>query len=47
MVLAVYWHMQVMLPCHYVTNAVGLWYDDHGKVDTGVNFVEHGGQQNR
>ena len=30
-------------PCHFVAKAIGLRYDDRGKVDTGVNFVEHGG----
>ena len=46
MVLATQWHVQVMPPCHYGSNSIGLWYDDQGKVYMGINFVKHGGQQN-
>ncbi len=44
--LATQWHVQVMPPCHYVSNSIGLRYDDQGKVYMGINFVKHGGQQN-
>ncbi len=33
-------------PCDYVANAVSLWYGPCGKDATGVDFFEHGVQQN-
>ncbi len=45
-VLATLSHVQVRPPCNYIANAMSLWYGPCGKDATGVNFVNHGVQQN-